>query len=202
MFSYFFVTDPIPPPGLDAPLTKKIKKLDIPGTMIIVPCIVCLLLGLQWGGIKYGWGDVRIIVLLVLFAVLALVFGVLQYRLGERAMVLPKIAKKRSTVAAMWFAACCSGTLAITEYYTSIYWQGVRGDTPTVAGLLSLGLIVGLSVGCIVSGFGINYIGYYTRKFTAQQLVFALLIPQSSFHDSHKRAGSNSFRTSYYPRFR
>ncbi|KAK5083481.1 hypothetical protein LTR05_005983 [Lithohypha guttulata] len=162
MFSYFFVTDPLTPPGRDAPLAEEVKKLDIPGTLVIGPYVICLLLGLQWGGIRYGWSDVRIIVLLVVFAILALGFGILQYRLGERAMVPPNIAKKRSTMAAMWFAACCSGTLAITEYYTSIYWQGVRGDTPTVAGLLSLGLIVGLSLGCIVSGFGINIVGYYT----------------------------------------
>jgi len=165
IFTAFCVTDPVATPDINAPFREKIKKLDFLGTLVLVPCITCLLLGLQWGGIKYKWSDSRIIILLVVFAVLAGVFGTLQYRLGEKATVPLRIAKRRSTIAAMWFAACCSGTLAITEYYTSIYWQGVRGETPTTAGLLGLSMILGLSIGCIVAGFSINHVGYYAREY-------------------------------------
>jgi MFS family permease len=40
-------------PTAQAPLSEKIKQLDIPGTILLVPGTVCLLLALQWGGQTY-----------------------------------------------------------------------------------------------------------------------------------------------------
>jgi len=36
------------------PLMEKIKKLDLPGTALIAPGSVCILLALQWGGQTYA----------------------------------------------------------------------------------------------------------------------------------------------------
>lgn len=162
--TFFFVNDPIPMPETHISFRKKFGKLDLFGAAILIPCVTCLLIGLQWGGIRYGWGNFRIIMLLVITVTLAVVFGYMQHKLGEKATVPLRIAKRRSTIACMWFTVCCSGSLAITEYYTSIYWQGIRGETPTTAGLLGLSMILGLGIGCTVSGFGINLVGYYTRE--------------------------------------
>lgn len=38
------------------PLAKKIVQLDLLGTAILVPGVVCLLLALQWGGTTYPVG--------------------------------------------------------------------------------------------------------------------------------------------------
>ena len=40
-------------PTAKAPLSEKVKQLDIPGTTLLVPGIVCLLLALQLGGQNY-----------------------------------------------------------------------------------------------------------------------------------------------------
>ncbi len=47
------------PPRDDAklPLGKKILKLDLLGTSLLIPGVVCLLLALQWGGPKYPVGS-------------------------------------------------------------------------------------------------------------------------------------------------
>lgn len=36
------------------PLKQKLRQLDAPGTAVLVPGVVCLLLALQWGGQKYA----------------------------------------------------------------------------------------------------------------------------------------------------
>lgn len=142
-------------------LKRKLLKLDPLGTIVFVPAIVCLMLALQWGGMTYGWGNVKIIALLVTSVVLIAFFGYTQYRLQENAMLPPRIAKNRSIIAATWFEVCCDGTLAITEYYISIYFQGVRGYSAFKSGYLGVPMIVGLSAAALFAGFGTSKLGYY-----------------------------------------
>ncbi|KAK2804756.1 hypothetical protein FQN50_006494 [Emmonsiellopsis sp. PD_5] len=134
--AYGFQMPANPPHEAGLPVVEKCKRLDIQGTLVFVPAIVCLLIGLQWGGIKYGWTDARIIVLLVLLPALIGVFAFMQYH----ATLPPRIKTQRSVLAGAWFNACSNGILAVTEYYMSIYFQGVRGFTATKSGAMGLPL--------------------------------------------------------------
>lgn len=167
---------------------EKIKKVDYLGTLLAVPAVTCLLMALQWGGTKFGWGSWQIIVPLVFCAVLFAAFGYVQYRQGDKALIPPRILKQRSIIAGMWFGACCEGVLAVTEYYMSIYFQGVRGYSPTKAGLLALPMVGGLSIAFVVSGLGTTWLGYYYRMspytpiepkltFTAFMIATSILTP-------------------------
>ena len=161
------------PPRNDAPvltLKEKVKKVDFFGTLLAVPAITFLLMALQWGGTKFGWGSWQIILPLVVCALLFVAFGYLQYRQGDNALLPPRILKQRSIIAGMWYGACCEGVLAVTEYYMSIYFQGVRGYTPTKAGLLALPMVGGLAIAFIISGVGTTWIGYYYRKYPPRPL--------------------------------
>ncbi|KAK2758190.1 hypothetical protein FQN54_004034 [Arachnomyces sp. PD_36] len=163
--------DPMPNPDAALPLKDKLKRISVLGTLLVVPAIVCLLMALQWGGAKYGWKDPRIIVLFVLFGVLFSAFGYLQYRQGDDAILPPRIVKNRSILAAMWFSGCYNGILAMTEYYISIYFQGVRGFTPSKSGLLGLPMIGGLAVAGIAGAMGTNKIGYYFPSMFATSIL-------------------------------
>lgn len=46
---FFFLNIP-DPDTTQIPLVQKLKQLDAPGTTVLVPGVVCLLLALQWGG--------------------------------------------------------------------------------------------------------------------------------------------------------
>ncbi|SPJ70479.1 related to aflatoxin efflux pump AFLT [Fusarium torulosum] len=142
-------------------LKEKFKKVDLIGTLLAVPAITCLLMSLQWGGSKFGWGSWQIIVPLVICALLFASFGYLQYYQGDNALLPPRILRQRSIIAGMWYGACCEGVLAVTEFYMSIYFQGVRGYSPTKAGLLALPMVGGLAIALIISGLGTTWTGYY-----------------------------------------
>lgn len=158
--------DPLPDPNTGLSFREKVKQLDLFGTLLAVPAITFLLLALQWGGITYGWKDPIIISFFVLGGCLILAFGYLQYRQGDKATLPPRIAKQRSMIAGVWYTACCNGVLAVTEYYISIYFQGVRGYTATKSGLMGLPMIIGFSVSLLLAGMGTTWLGYYFRMFS------------------------------------
>jgi MFS family permease len=82
-------------PARRANLGEKILQMDLPGTFIILAGIVCLLLALQWGGTTKAWNSADVIGTLVGFGLLTIVFIVVEYLQGERAMLVPHVLKKR-----------------------------------------------------------------------------------------------------------
>ncbi|KAI4246681.1 MAG: hypothetical protein LQ352_006328 [Teloschistes flavicans] len=66
-------------------LWQKVNELDTLGTLAFLPAIVCLLIGLQWGGTRYHWANARIVALLVLAGLLAITFVGIQIWKQEKA---------------------------------------------------------------------------------------------------------------------
>ena len=181
-FTAYGFHDPVPNPDSALPFKEKLKRVDLLGTLLVIPAITCLLMALQLGGVKYGWKDARIIVMFLFFGLLFSAFGYLQYRQGDNAILPPRILKRRSILAGMWYTGCCNGVLAVTEYYISIYFQGVRGFTAFKSGLIGLPMIGGLSVAIFAQGAGTTMIGYYFRKSCARRSFDSLLTDTTSFY--------------------
>jgi len=142
----------------------KLKRFDWVGTVCMMPSICCLLVALQWGGQLYSWKDAQIIVLFFLFSLLLGIFAWRQHRLQDNATLPPRIFRMRSVLAATWFSSCINATLAITEYYISIYFQGIKGFSATHSGLLVVPMLVGIIAGNLCAGAGRAWTGYYNRK--------------------------------------
>lgn len=165
MVVFFFVfEEPSDNEDIRLPLKEKLYRLDLPGTAVFIPAIVCLLLSLQWGGAIYGWKDVRIIVLLVLFAVLMLGFAWHEHRRQDAAILPPRILKQRSILSGAWFACCCNAVFLVTEQYLSIYFQAVQGHSATKTGIFLLPVSGGLCIACLCAGTLTSAFGYYYRK--------------------------------------
>ncbi|KAI9727502.1 MAG: hypothetical protein M1828_006444 [Chrysothrix sp. TS-e1954] len=166
-------------PNAGLPLRDKLRRLDLLGTAVFVPSIVALLLALQWGGSKYGWGNARIIVLLVLFVILLAVFVYIQYRKQDLATLPPRIITQRSVIAGMLFAVCNNASLGVINYYVRvlityppyaltylsyqmpIYFQSVKQRNPAQSGIWTLPAVVGLIISITICGPGITCCGYY-----------------------------------------
>ena len=74
------------PPKLnkaDLPLMAKVNSMDLEGTLVLISAIVCLLLALQWGGIRYPWTEAKVWGCLLGFGCLLCVFVILQFRRKE-----------------------------------------------------------------------------------------------------------------------
>lgn len=173
VFLYFFVDNTTPALG-HLTLKEKISRVDIPGTLVFIPCIVCLLLVLQWGGSTYKWSDGRIIALFVVFGVLLIVFVLIQIWQQESATVPPRIAKNR-TIIGGWFYSFCLGSSFMTAiYYLSIWFQAVKGDSAIRSGFSTLPFILSLVVGSIASGIFVSKIGYYNPSILAATVLASI----------------------------
>lgn len=61
--------------------------MDPLGSFIIMAAIVCYLLALQWGGVTKAWSDSSVIGTLVGFGLLLVVFGIVEWYMGDRAVM-------------------------------------------------------------------------------------------------------------------
>ena len=149
------------------PWREKISRLDIPGTLVFLPSIVCLLLALQWGGQQYSWHDGRIIALLTVFAVLFVAFVAIQIWRQEAATVPPRILKQRTIAAGTFYSFCLGSSFFLIVYYLSVWFQAIKGDSAIRSGLSTLPFILSLVVASILSGVLVSRIGYYNPSLLA-----------------------------------
>ncbi|KAG9781340.1 MFS transporter, partial [Aureobasidium melanogenum] len=163
----FLVVEETEPARGGLTLKEKLNHLDIPGTLVFVPCMVCLLLALQWGGQDYAWSSGRVIALLVVFGVLLIAFVAIQFWRQDNGTVPPRIAKQRTVASAAWIAFCLGSTFLLIVYYLSIWFQAIKGDSAITSGYSTLPSLLSLVIASILSGAFISRLGYYNPSIIA-----------------------------------
>jgi hypothetical protein len=98
---------------------NKVKRMDPLGIMLFIPGIISILLALQWGGTKYEWASVRIIVLFVLFSIFSLAWCYVQHWKQEEATVPPRLLMNRNILGAVIHATFLGGSFFVFGYYVS-----------------------------------------------------------------------------------
>ena len=179
---FFFVNNIQRPEKADLSPREKFQQLDSVGFFFFVPMTVSIILGLQWGGIVYDWGNARTIVLLASAGILALVFLYSQYRAGDNGMFPLQLLSQRSVALGAIFTFCMSACLFVAGYYVSglsksvtavisftnngqqlpIYFQAIRNATTLKSGLMYLPFAAAFAVAILVAGSVTTFIGYYT----------------------------------------
>ena len=66
---------------------EKLLQMDPLGTFTIMAATVCYLLAVQWGGVTKAWSDPSVIGTLVGFGLLLIVFGAVEWYMGDRAVL-------------------------------------------------------------------------------------------------------------------
>ncbi|KAH6640590.1 major facilitator superfamily domain-containing protein [Chaetomium tenue] len=142
-------------------VVQRILSLDLLGTAMLVPSIVCLLLALQWGGTEYAWNSSVIIGLFVGFALMAIVFVGIQIWKGDKGTLPPRLFKSRDVVCAMLFAFFFGAAFFPLVYYLSLYFQAIQGDTAVQAGIKLLPMLIAVVITSVAAGGLITAVGYY-----------------------------------------
>jgi len=136
-------------------------NLDPIGTLLFIPSIVCLLLALKWGGTTNAWNNGRIIALFVLFGVLLIAFVAVQFGMGEKATVPPRIAKERTIASSSIFSILIGGEFILVTYFLPLWFQAIQGVDAWHSGVRIIPTILSFTIGIILSGGLTTKFGYY-----------------------------------------
>lgn len=99
------------------PLLSRILELDLPGTAIFLPAIICLLLALQWGGTEHAWNSATVIGLFCGFGGMIIIFVAIQLWQGDNATLPPRFFKNRDLLLAMAFSFVFGAAFFPLVYY-------------------------------------------------------------------------------------
>jgi nitrate/nitrite transporter NarK len=111
-----------------------------------------LLLALEWGGSKYPWKSATIIGLLCGAGGMLPIFILWEHRAGEEAMIPLSMVRRRVVWCSCLVIGFFFGSLIIFSYYMPIYFQSVKGVSPSLSGVYLLPAILSQMVMAVVSG--------------------------------------------------
>ncbi|KAH7064488.1 putative efflux pump antibiotic resistance protein [Paraphoma chrysanthemicola] len=147
------------------PLLRRIDRFDPIGTVLLIPAVICLLLALQWGGVKYPWNSGRVIALFVVGGLLLLGFvGVQQWK-QENATVPPRIMRSRTVWASALYAFALGASFFIGVYYIPIWFQAVKGTSAVGSGIRNLPMMLSAVLVSILAGILVTAQGHYVPYF-------------------------------------
>ena len=136
-------------------LWTALKSLDMVGFLLFAPTAIMFLLALEWGGNAYKWGSATVIGLFCGAAGTFAVFLAWEYKMGDVAMIPFGMMKRQISIASCLTMFFLAANLNMLSYYMAIYFQAVRGATPSLAGVYILPSILSqmfLAVGSGILG--------------------------------------------------
>ncbi|HVI36341.1 MAG TPA: MDR family MFS transporter, partial [Gaiellales bacterium] len=170
---------------LHLPHTRRDHRIDWPGAVALITCLVPLLIVAEQGR-TWGWDSGKA---LVCYAVGAI--GLVLFILAERAYkddaLLPlRLFKNRSfsvgSISSIVLGAGMFGGILLLPQYLQV----VHGSSPTVAGLQMVPLVAGIMVGAMGSGIAISKTGKYKAyPLIGIVLIVIALVSMSYVIDAH-----------------
>ncbi|KAJ5641800.1 hypothetical protein N7490_005800 [Penicillium lividum] len=138
------------------------RSIDLIGFAIFAPALLMLLLALEWGGTNYSWSSPQIIGLFCGASVTFIVFLLWDYKKGDAALLPFSIARRRSVWSSCFVYGLFMGNLYTASYWVPVYFQGVKGASPTMSGVYILPMIIAHVIAALSSGPIVTKLGYYT----------------------------------------
>lgn len=110
------------------------------------------LLAIEWGGTKYTWKSAVIIGLFCGSGTTLVIFGMWEHRRGDAAMIPLSILSQRIVWSSCITFFFMGAVALVTSFYLPLYFQAVRGVSPTMSGVYLLPSILSQMALAITSG--------------------------------------------------
>ena len=107
-----FCFNPPDRPSRTSTVLTRLRSFDYGGSILITGSVTCLLLMLQWGGIKYSWSNSKVWGTLLGFILITICFVIYEIQLGEEATLPMRLLKDRT----VWSASLCASCTLMMFY--------------------------------------------------------------------------------------
>ena len=147
---------------LKLPVIRRKVKVDYVGAVLVSAAVSLLLVWVSLAGDSFAWGSWQTVVMVLGALALAGVFVRVELRTDEP--IIPMHLFRNRTVSLSVVASLAVGTAMFgATVFLSQYFQISRGKSPTMSGLMSLPMIIGLTVCSTVVGRLISASGRWKR---------------------------------------
>ncbi|KAK3489914.1 major facilitator superfamily domain-containing protein [Neurospora crassa] len=178
---YFVLKNPLDLVELAGPkgrLRSALQCLDLTGATLLVVGLVVQLLGLSFGGNEYPWSSVPVVAALVTSCVLLAGFIVVEAKTKAMPMI-PLRMLQGWQPSVVQLSNLFSGMAAYAYMFLiPLYFQAVRGDSPSKAGLRLVMPSLACPVGGVMAGLLMQHgirLSYNVRLGTAMTLIGNML---------------------------
>lgn len=135
------------------------QPIDWWGAFSLVGAVICLMFALEFGGKQYAWNSGIILGLFIAFAVLAVLF-ILVERRAEEPIITFGMFRKRLYATSNAIAILSGAAFITASVYIPIFIQGVLGGSATNSGLVLLPMMLGSVVTATGGGMLLSRIAY------------------------------------------
>ncbi|KAG0009726.1 hypothetical protein BGZ81_003217 [Podila clonocystis] len=140
---------------------EKAKRIDVLGSLTLVAGLVLVLLPLNWGGSTYAWNSGIVIGLFCAGFAVLFVFCMIEWKQAVEPIIPFRLFKSRTNSAVFATSFFIGMGFFGIMFFMPLYFQIVRQESATSAGLEMLPLIVGLLIASIGSGVMVSKWGQY-----------------------------------------
>ncbi len=147
---------------LHLPVLKRTVRIDYAGAVLISGAAGLPLIWVTFAGHDFGWWSWQTAVFLGVSALMAVLAVVVENRVAEP-LVPMRIVRERTTSLAILASLAVGIAMFGSAIFLGQYFQVARGYTPTVAGLLTVPLMLGSFGGSVGAGQMITRFGRWKR---------------------------------------
>ncbi|RKP08461.1 major facilitator superfamily-domain-containing protein, partial [Thamnocephalis sphaerospora] len=145
------------PPGSTR---EKLKKVDYTGMVMITVGTVCVLLAASWGGQEYPWSHPLVISLLCVGLAILVAFVFVEAYWVKNPLMPLHIFRDRDTAIGFLHYFLIGITFMGATFYMPLWFQTLRGNTATEAGVRMLPMVASITVIIAISAVIVSATGY------------------------------------------
>ncbi|OCL14028.1 MFS general substrate transporter [Glonium stellatum] len=143
------------------PLFEGLAAVDWLGCITSIGGTIMLLIGLEFGGIKFPWSSATVICLIISGVVTTGIFIVVEWKIAKYPILPLRIFSHRSNIATLGVNFVHGFSFISAAYYIPLYFQVVLGAAPLLSGVYFLVFSISLSFTSLLAGAMISITGRY-----------------------------------------
>jgi MFS family permease len=144
-----------------SPLLQKLKQADWIGAFMFVGSMTSILIPLSWAGVQYDWGNWKVTVPLGSGTIGLVLTGFYESYVPAQPVLRFVVFSNRTTNLAYITTALHGMILWTLLYYQPLYFEGVRGFSPILAGVALFPATFTVAPMAIVTGVAISKTGKF-----------------------------------------